>query len=64
MSNFQLEYFNVIGYFDFFFKFILKGYVEDVVGQIIIDKGIVKFEGNFDEFVKIFIDFVVKCWSE
>ncbi|MGK3295992.1 hypothetical protein ACSLNR_29630, partial [Escherichia coli] len=34
------------------------------IGQIIIDKGIVKFEGNFDESAKTFIDFVAKRWSE
>ena len=64
MSNLQLEHFNVTGHSDFPFKFTLKGYAEDAVGQIIIDKGIVKFEGNFDESAKTFIDFVAKRWSE
>ncbi len=64
MNNLQLEHFNVTGHSDFPFKFTLKGYAEDAVGQIIIDKGIVKFEGNFDESAKTFIDFVAKRWSE
>ncbi|HBK0727029.1 TPA: hypothetical protein H7U97_003262 [Escherichia coli] len=64
MSNLQLEHFNVTGRSDFPFKFTLKGYAEDAVGQIIIDKGIVKFEGDFDESAKTFIDFVAKRWSE
>lgn len=52
MNNLQLEHFNATGHSDFPFKFTLKGYAEDAVGQIIIDKGIVKFEGNFDESAK------------
>ena len=28
------------------------------------DKGIVKFEGDYDESAKTFIDFVAKRWSE
>lgn len=63
MNDLQLEHFNVTGHSDFPFKFTLKGYAEDAVGQIIIDKGIVKFEGDFDESAKTFIDFVAKRWS-
>lgn len=45
MSNLPLERFNVKSHADFPFKFVMRGYAEEAVGQIIIDKGIVKFEG-------------------
>ena len=64
MSNLPLERFNVKSHADFPFKFVMRGYAEEAVGQIIIDKGIVKFEGDYDESAKTFIDFVAKRWSE
>ncbi|KWW08288.1 hypothetical protein [Escherichia fergusonii] len=46
------------------FKFCMRGELDQPAGAIIIDKDVVKFEGDFDTSAKLFVEHVAKRWSK